>query len=63
MGSTRASKTILLDVLANRKSIGPVHGEVQIDGRPHRHPSPHYNGARGIRVQCSPSSTERPTKI
>lgn len=33
MGSTGPGKTTLLDVLAGRKFIGTVHGEVQADGR------------------------------
>ncbi|KAE8362635.1 P-loop containing nucleoside triphosphate hydrolase protein [Aspergillus caelatus] len=34
MGSTGAGKTTLLDVLASRKSIGIVRGDIHIDGRP-----------------------------
>ncbi|KAI5285157.1 hypothetical protein KEM54_000777, partial [Ascosphaera aggregata] len=34
MGASGAGKTTLLDVLAARKNIGVVHGDILIDGRP-----------------------------
>ena len=34
MGSSGAGKTPLLDVLAQRKTDGTIHGEIMVDGRP-----------------------------
>ena len=34
MGASGAGKTTCLDVLAQRKNIGVIHGDILVDGRP-----------------------------
>ncbi|KAI5309246.1 hypothetical protein KEM55_003687 [Ascosphaera atra] len=34
MGASGAGKTTLLDVLASRKNIGVIHGDIMVDGKP-----------------------------